>query len=67
MCILNIYNFFVDVHSQIFFKKNVHTSIYIYIYCMDNFCFKGQGLDHVGTLGNFVVPHWKKSLPLSTL
>ena len=25
-------------------------------YCGDNFCFKGQGLDHVRTLGNFCCP-----------
>ena len=35
--------------------------------CGDNFCFKGQEINHVGTLGDFVVPHWKESLPLSTL
>ena len=47
-------------------------SLFLFIYfnkykCRDNFCFKGQGLDHVGTLDNFVVPHWKESLPLSIL
>ena len=35
--------------------------------CRDNFCLKGQGLDHVGILGNFVVPHWKENLSLYTL
>ena len=29
----------------------------------DNFCFKGQGLDHVGTLGKFCCPTLERSPP----
>ena len=39
----------------------------IFRWLWGNFCFKGQGPDHVGTLSNFVVPHRKESLPLCTL
>ena len=55
---------------HILFENCVHFFekwVYIYIYCGDNFCFKGQGLDHVETLDNFVVPHRKESLPFCTL
>ena len=53
---------------MLIFAESLFLSIYFNKYkCRDNFCFKGQGLDHVGTLDNFVVPHWKESHPLSTL
>ena len=53
-------------------KKNNAKTIYLE-FCLSSyllwgqFLLQGQGLDHVGTLGNFVVPHWKESLPLCTL
>ena len=31
--------------------------------CRDNFCFKGQGIDHVGTLGKFCCPTLERNSP----
>ena len=46
-------------------NKNLNSYFLYYTCCRNNFCFKDQRLDHVGTLDNLVIPHWKENLLLS--